>query len=138
VSSFIAERKMSGHYCLLLVAIAYLQGIEGGVVRQLPHPNAQKLPVVSQENDLSGKEENGPPGGSYLTTERPSQTLTVEQFQYPEYPEEESYFESDMTTEEELSYKKSMGIKTATLWPDGILYYDFSGEFLVEEKGIIE
>jgi hypothetical protein len=30
------------------------------------------------------------------------------------------------------------GIKTATLWPEGILYYGYSDEFLVEEKAFIE
>jgi hypothetical protein len=87
-----------------LVALAYLQGIEGGVVRPLPHPDAQKLPVVPQENGLSGKEQHGPPAGSYLATERPSHNLTVEPFQYPEYPEEDNYFEREMTPEEESSY----------------------------------
>jgi hypothetical protein len=92
---------MSGHCCFLLVALAYLQGIEGGVVRPLPHPDAQKLPVVPQENGLSGKEQHGPPAGSDLATERPSHNLTVQPFRDPEYPDEGDIIR---TPEEELIY----------------------------------
>jgi hypothetical protein len=97
---------MFSHYCLLFVAIGYMNSLEASVIRRLLHLSTQNRSVGTQEGVLPKRREYSPSRGSYFTSVRPSQNYVVNQAPAPPIDiEEGNYFEGDiiLRPEQQLS-----------------------------------